>query len=797
MTFHVIIIGGGLGGLCLAQALKKAGVSFTVYERDRTRTDRLQGYRIHIGPEGSAALHEALSPELWNSLIATSGKTGGGICIYDEEFNPMLDHRLQAEPGYEAKIDGHKSVSRITLRQVLLSGLEDHVKFGKRFERFEQKENGTVVAYFEDGTWASGNLLVGADGGNSRVRQQLLPHAQRIDTGVLGVAAKLPLTDETRAWLPKAMLQRVSIVTSKRGEMLFVASQQFNQAPTQADGEIGGNEREYKDLGFLFDNTKDYIFWAFTSRRENYSFHKHGHDIEGLGHEQLRAEVLEKIRDWNPDLVRLVKESDITTLSPLPIRTSLPVSTWKTSNVTLLGDAIHSMTPFKGIGANMALKDSQLLSHAIIAAHKEEKDLILAVAEYEKEMVGYGFKAVGESLQTMKLLLIENWWWASIRNLVFRVFGSVLYFTSYFVRGGILEHSNCNKVNKMVKNTTVTLKQYSSGNIGSENFAIENWEIDIDNLELKEGDFIIKNLRLSLDPFLSMRMLPASHGSGPAPFKLGEPLQGYGVAVVIKSKNPSFPEGEITYGFIGWQEYSVIREEDIKPALLRVIPGAKSSNIPLSYYIGILGMPGMTGYIGLHHVGKPKAGETIYISSAFGAVGQVVGQIAKIKGLRVVGSAGEDAKVEYLVKELGFDAAFNYKKVDHDEALSEYCPNGIDIYFDNVGGKILESTIGHMNPFGRIVACGMISQYSSKEPYGIKNLIQIIGKRLTFAGFTARDLGPQYASDFVKDVSQWIKEGRMRYAEQEVKGVENAPQALVDLLQGKSFGKAYANIAEL
>ncbi|KAL1914621.1 uncharacterized protein VTP21DRAFT_8152 [Calcarisporiella thermophila] len=353
----------------------------------------------------------------------------------------------------------------------------------------------------------------------------------------------------------------------------------------------------------------------------------------------------------------------------------------------------------------------------------------------------------------------------------------------------------------MVKNSAVVFKKIPVElPVIGEHLVLETREFDLDQIPLEEGDFAVKTLRLSLDPYMRGRMRSAELKSYISAFQLGAPIQSFGVSVVIKSKNPSFPEGEIVYGITSFEEYSVIKAASIKLQGLEglhLLKDAKSSGFPLSYFIGILGMPGMTAYTGLFHIGNPKAGETIYISAASGAVGQLVGQIAKSKGLRVVGSAGDDAKVEYLIKDLGFDAAFNYKKINHDEALSKYCPDGVDIYFENVGGEILDNTISHMNDFGRIIACGMISQYNTQNLYGVKNLRQIVSKRLRFEGFIVSDLAPQYADDFYRDVAQWLREGRIRYREHEIKGIENASQGLLDLFHGKNFGKAYVHIADL
>ncbi|KAK9759723.1 hypothetical protein K7432_016987 [Basidiobolus ranarum] len=271
-------------------------------------------------------------------------------------------------------------------------------------------------------------------------------------------------------------------------------------------------------------------------------------------------------------------------------------------------------------------------------------------------------------------------------------------------------------------------------------------------------------------------------------------MQAGGVSEVIKSKNPEYKEGDIVTGMIGWENYTVISGGKD----LRKIEGARESSIPLSYYLGVLGMPGMTAYAGLFKIGEPKEGETIFISAASGAVGQVVGQIAKVKGLRVVGTAGDDSKVEYLLKELKFDAAFNYKKVDLDQALSESCPNGIDVYFENVGGKMLDTVLKHCNDFARIPVCGMISQYNRfSNPEPIYNIALVLSKRIRFQGFIVSEIAAEFASQFSKDVPTWLKEGKMVYKEDKMEGIENAPEAFLRILRGENFGKQVVKLADL
>ncbi|CAG8546457.1 15063_t:CDS:2, partial [Funneliformis mosseae] len=226
----------------------------------------------------------------------------------------------------------------------------------------------------------------------------------------------------------------------------------------------------------------------------------------------------------------------------------------------------------------------------------------------------------------------------------------------------------------------------------------------------------------------------------------------------------------------GWEEYTKVSPAAAKNALLykQALKDALDIGISLSYFLGLLDMPGMTAYVGLFMIGKPKQGETIFISTAAGAVGQVVGQIAKIKGLKVVGSTGDDSKVDYILNELKFDHAFNYKKVDIDQTLKETCSEGIDIYFDNVGGETLDIVLTHLNINARVIACGMISQYNNAKStsYGIKNLGLIIPRRIIVHGFIVFDHYKEYYESFQKDMVQWLKEGKLKYKEYVVNGIE-------------------------
>jgi 2-polyprenyl-6-methoxyphenol hydroxylase-like FAD-dependent oxidoreductase len=398
MTPRILIIGGGIGGLCLAQGLRRAGVPVTVYERSQSRTDWLQGYRIHINPHGSQALHRCLQPATWQAFLATVSTAGGRFAFVTEQLDTLLE--LGAEPAGDDPdpANQHHGVSRITLRQVLLDGLGDVVKFGRTFERYELAGDGQVIAHFADGTSAIGDLLVGADGANSRVRQQLLPHAGRMDTGVRAVAGKFRLTEASRARLPAELTTRVNSVVPARRGFLFTAVWQGDRrrvTSARSGHEIGGNdETAAGQPGLLFDNTADYTFWAYADSAERLLADRQLDTCTGSA---LQQTVLGEIRGWSPHLRRLVAESDPATVKAMAIRSATPVDPWPTGPVTLLGDAIHNMTPMAGIGANTALRDADLLCRQLTAVHRGRQALVPAVHTYERQMLDYGFAAVKTS----------------------------------------------------------------------------------------------------------------------------------------------------------------------------------------------------------------------------------------------------------------------------------------------------------------------------------------------------------------------------------------------------------------
>jgi 2-polyprenyl-6-methoxyphenol hydroxylase-like FAD-dependent oxidoreductase len=416
--FHVLVVGGGIGGLCLAQGLKKTGISVAVYERDRTPTDRLQGYRVHINPAGSRALHACLPPHLFDAFDRTCGKPGRAVRFVTEEMRVLL--AFEGEMMMDAlrdRIAKHRSVSRISLRQVLLAGLDDTVHFGKAFTRYEERGDGRIVAHFEDGSSAEGDILVAADGGGSRVRRQLLPHAERVDTGVVGIAGKVFLDDATRVRLAPILLDGLTIIAARGGLGLFVALQELDDVADECCDGIGGNDGSLAD-GNLFDNRRSYLMWALSGKRGRLGL---GDDAERVDCATLAAAAARAMAGWAEGFRDLVALSDPSTLSCLPIRKSTPVAPWPTGRVTLIGDAIHAMTPYRGIGANVALKDAVGLRDAIIAAQSGEARLLDAIADYEARMRDYGFKAVQSSLKAMRQTTAQGPVAMALSRTVFRV----------------------------------------------------------------------------------------------------------------------------------------------------------------------------------------------------------------------------------------------------------------------------------------------------------------------------------------------------------------------------------------
>lgn len=300
-----------------------------------------------------------------------------------------------------------------------------------------------------------------------------------------------------------------------------------------------------------------------------------------------------------------------------------------------------------------------------------------------------------------------------------------------------------------------------------------------------QGEALVRNIYMSVDPYMRGRMIDRE--SYVPPFQLGAPLEGACVGRVVRSNSNKFQEGDRVLSMLGWREYYLsdgLGLSKIDPALG-----------PIQAYLSVLGMTGMTAYVGLLAVGRPKIGETLFVSAASGAVGSAVCQIGKIAGCRVVGSAGSPEKVAWLEEEAGVDAAFNYKETaDLTAEVGRLCPDGIDIYYENVGGEHLEAALAHMNTFGRVVLCGMISQYNAVEPApGPRNLFMAIPKRLRLQGFIIGDHADR-RPEFLSDMGKWVAEGRVKWKETIVEGLENAPKAFIGLFSGENFGKMLVKV---
>jgi NADPH-dependent curcumin reductase len=316
-----------------------------------------------------------------------------------------------------------------------------------------------------------------------------------------------------------------------------------------------------------------------------------------------------------------------------------------------------------------------------------------------------------------------------------------------------------------MKNTQVIFRSRPEGFPSESNFEIVQSEVP----KAGDGQVLRRTIYLSLDPYMR-----------------GEPMVGSTISEVLESHNPRYRPGDCVFGLDGWQEYAVSDGKGLR----KLDP----EEAPISYAVGVLGMPGLTAYVGLLDIGRPKEGETVVVSAAAGAVGSIAGQIAKTKGCRVVGTAGSDEKCAYVVNELRFDACINYKTGDLNEALKAACPGGIDIYFDNVGGAVLEAVLKRINVHARIPLIGLISQYNDVKLKPGPNLGSILVNRALIQGMIIFDHTDRMP-DFLRDMSRWLLEGKVRYREDIIQGLENAPRAFIGLLLGENIGKRIIQVA--
>ncbi len=328
----------------------------------------------------------------------------------------------------------------------------------------------------------------------------------------------------------------------------------------------------------------------------------------------------------------------------------------------------------------------------------------------------------------------------------------------------------------MSKNREIRLKSRPAGMPSAANFELVETSVP----EPGPGEVLIRNVFMSVDPYMRGRMV--DRASYVPPFQIGEALSGGAVGKVAASRNPNFAEGDYVSNFSGWREWFVSSGGDLTKVDAKAVPAQA--------YLGTFGMPGLTAYAGLLKVGELKDGERVFVSAASGAVGAVVCQIARNKGCYVVGSAGSDEKCDWLVKEGGCNKAINYRTCgDLEAAVRKAFPEGIDVYFENVGGAHLDAALANMRPMGRVPVCGMIAQYNATElPPGPSNIIAVIPLRLTIRGFIVTD-HMNLTPDFLRDMGAWTKAGKMRWRETILDGIERAPEAFLGLFKGENFGK--------
>ncbi|MFI9503758.1 FAD-dependent oxidoreductase [Nocardia sp. NPDC052566] len=373
---HVVVIGAGLGGLALAQGLVRAGIDVTVFERDDALTARAQGYRLHLDGRTRDTLQELLSPTLMRVFDATAAVVTPRFTV----LNAQLDE-LTVRPSAPGVVDF--AVDRLVLRQILLAGIEDRVHFGKEMREFRLGPDGRPTACFADGSRITGDVLVGADGVNSVVRQRYLPHARVVDTGVRGLHAIVPLTNETRNLFDDYMFGVYTVIAGGAGTHLGIGPMRFPEPPHTVAGALLP--------GLRLLPVSDYAVCAFGARRERLGLPDDR--LRALDGPAMHSIVTDAVRDWHPRLRDIVAHIDPASIFPLIMRSSVPIPAWPTTRVTLLGDAIHAMSPASGVGACTALRDAARLCSALRRA-ATGRDLITELREYEAEMIDYGFAAV-------------------------------------------------------------------------------------------------------------------------------------------------------------------------------------------------------------------------------------------------------------------------------------------------------------------------------------------------------------------------------------------------------------------
>ena len=401
MSTRIIIIGAGTGGLCLAQGLKLCGLSVLVCERDKHPTDRLQGYRLHISTEGSQALENCLPPHLFQMFLESAAKPTIAVSFLDSQLRTLLT--IPVDPG-QPNAPREVPISRITLRKLLLNDLEGIVRFGRKFVFYEELQDGRLVVHFEDGSQAECDVLVGADGASSGVRKQLLPEAKRLETGIVTITGKAFLSDRLRSTTPDAFFRGPTLILGPKGQFLFGSAVEFpardNRSTSDSDSKASASSED-----LLFGERVEYAMWGFSARQEVVGDPE---EVQHCSGQELKSKVLALTRGWHPQLRAVIDAAAPETISAFAIKSAVRIKPWATRKVTLLGDALHNMTPYRGMGANMALVDSDALRRTLLSVNRAERELIPALHDYEAEMIERGFRAVEASLNQMKQVHNES-----------------------------------------------------------------------------------------------------------------------------------------------------------------------------------------------------------------------------------------------------------------------------------------------------------------------------------------------------------------------------------------------------
>lgn len=335
------------------------------------------------------------------------------------------------------------------------------------------------------------------------------------------------------------------------------------------------------------------------------------------------------------------------------------------------------------------------------------------------------------------------------------------------------------------KGIQIVLAARPQGKVKPDDFRLEEFALP----EPSPGEFLMKVDYLSLDPYMRGRM--DDRKSYAEPRRIGQVMPGETISTIIASNHDDYSKGEVVLAHTGWRTHAVSRGEGVR----RIAPGA----LPVTTQLGVLGMPGFTAYAGMKGIGKPQKGETVVVAAASGPVGSLVGQLAKIAGARAVGIAGGSKKCAYLKDELQFDAAVDHRAPDFPAALAAACPQGIDVYFENVGGAVWQAVLPLMNQFARVPVSGLVAQYDgdgeTEDRGGLAaTMRQILNQRILVRGFINYDFTKKYYAGFLRDVPRWIAEGRVKYREELIEGLENAPQAFIGMLTGKNFGKLLVRV---